>query len=118
MQVHKMMIQNLSVMNRPFLFLPFLLIVFQVLSVPASNVPAGGVLAGSIDSAGFGDPAASESVLAVLPPDHAANSTLPPALEDPDWIAAMQEEMQQFYNQQNQMDFEEKEGCQRYCGQI
>nr|GFA30437.1 putative ribonuclease H-like domain-containing protein [Tanacetum cinerariifolium] len=44
--------------------------------VPARIVPAGGVLAGSIDSAGFGDPAASESVPAVLPPDHAANSTL------------------------------------------
>nr|GEX34675.1 hypothetical protein [Tanacetum cinerariifolium] len=146
-------------------------------SVPASNVPAGGVLAGSIDSAGFGDPAASESVPAVFTPDHAANFTLPPghslgssehsirfsspsnlghhqptagifssssydddfcadvtnlassvavdlvvtkrvntihpqsqiigelysvekALEDPDWVAAMQEEMQQFYNQQ------------------
>nr|GEY98753.1 putative ribonuclease H-like domain-containing protein [Tanacetum cinerariifolium] len=53
---------------------------FQVPSVPASNVPAGGVLAGSIDSAGFGDPAASESVRAVLPPNHAANSTLPPGL--------------------------------------
>nr|GFD13077.1 copia protein [Tanacetum cinerariifolium] len=32
------------------------------------------------DSAGFGDPAASESVRAVLPPNHAANSTLPPGL--------------------------------------
>nr|GFA54980.1 retrovirus-related Pol polyprotein from transposon TNT 1-94 [Tanacetum cinerariifolium] len=31
----------------------------------------------SIDSAGFGDPAASESVPAVFNPDHAANSTLP-----------------------------------------
>nr|GEZ19494.1 putative ribonuclease H-like domain-containing protein [Tanacetum cinerariifolium] len=48
--------------------------------VPASNVPAGGVLAGSIDSAGFGNLAASESVPDVLPPDHAANSTLPPGL--------------------------------------
>nr|GEZ65974.1 putative ribonuclease H-like domain-containing protein [Tanacetum cinerariifolium] len=46
-------------------------------SVPASNVPAGGVLAGSINYAGFGDPAASEYVPAVLTPDHAANSTLP-----------------------------------------
>nr|GFC41839.1 hypothetical protein [Tanacetum cinerariifolium] len=68
--------------------------------VPGSNIPAGGVLAGSIDSASFGDPAASESVPAVLTPDHAANSTIPPepgsvarALEDPDWVAAMQEEM-------------------------
>nr|GFA97323.1 putative ribonuclease H-like domain-containing protein [Tanacetum cinerariifolium] len=146
-------------------------------SVPTCNVPAGGVLAGSIDSAGFGDPAASESVLAVFNPDHAADSPLPPghslgssehstkfpspsdlgnhqptagiffsssydddfcadvtnlalsvvvdpvatkrvntihpqsqiirelysvakALEDPDWVAAIQEEMQQFYNQQ------------------
>nr|GEV63613.1 hypothetical protein [Tanacetum cinerariifolium] len=33
-------------------------------SVPASNVPTGGVLAGSINSVGFGDPAASESVYA------------------------------------------------------
>nr|GEX25037.1 hypothetical protein [Tanacetum cinerariifolium] len=57
-------------------------------SVPASNVPAGGVLAGSIDYAGFGNPAASESGFAIFTPDHAANSTLPP------------EEMQQFYNQQ------------------
>nr|GFC67082.1 hypothetical protein [Tanacetum cinerariifolium] len=47
-------------------------------SVPTSNVPAGGVLAGSIDSAGFGDPAASESVPAVFNPDHATDSTLPP----------------------------------------
>nr|GFA00040.1 hypothetical protein [Tanacetum cinerariifolium] len=37
-------------------------------SVPASSVPAGGVLAGSVDSAGFGDPAISESVLAVFNP--------------------------------------------------
>nr|GEV21660.1 putative reverse transcriptase, RNA-dependent DNA polymerase [Tanacetum cinerariifolium] len=145
-------------------------------SVPTSNVPAGGVLAGSIDSAGFGNPAANEFVPAVFNPDHAADSTLPPghslgsskhstrfpsisdlgnhqptagifsssscddefcadvtnlalsvgvdhvatkrvntihpqshiirelyvakALEDPDWVATMQEEMQQFYNQQ------------------
>nr|GEZ49955.1 retrovirus-related Pol polyprotein from transposon TNT 1-94 [Tanacetum cinerariifolium] len=48
-------------------------------SVPASNVPAGGVLASSIDSAGFCDPAVSESVPVVLTPDHAANSTLPPS---------------------------------------
>nr|GEW88568.1 hypothetical protein [Tanacetum cinerariifolium] len=109
--------------------------------VPASNVPAGGVLAGSINFTSFGDPATSESVPAVLHPDHVANSTLPPAsnvvvdpvatkrvntihpqsqiigelqspvltrkpssvataLEDSDWVAAMQEEMQQFYNQQ------------------
>nr|GEU44226.1 hypothetical protein [Tanacetum cinerariifolium] len=44
---------------------------------PASSVPAGGVLAGSADSAGFGDPAASESVLAVFNLDLADNSTLP-----------------------------------------
>nr|GFB62106.1 putative ribonuclease H-like domain-containing protein [Tanacetum cinerariifolium] len=75
--------------------------------VPTSNVPAGGVLAGSIDSAGFSDPTASESVPAVLPPNHAANPILPPepssvatTLEDPDWVAAMQEEMHQFYYQQ------------------
>nr|GEY61505.1 putative ribonuclease H-like domain-containing protein [Tanacetum cinerariifolium] len=80
-------------------------------SVPTSNVPAGGVLAGSIDSAGFGDPAASESVPVVFTPDHAAVSPLPPepssvakSLEDPDWVVAMQEEMQQFYNQQNKRD--------------
>nr|GFB65144.1 retrovirus-related Pol polyprotein from transposon TNT 1-94 [Tanacetum cinerariifolium] len=48
-------------------------------SVPASHVPASNVPAG-IDSAGFGVPAASKSVPAVLPPDHAANSTLPPGL--------------------------------------
>nr|GFA44852.1 hypothetical protein [Tanacetum cinerariifolium] len=46
--------------------------------VPASSIPAGGVLAGSIDSARFGDPAASESVPAVFTPDHAAVSLLPP----------------------------------------
>nr|GEV46506.1 putative ribonuclease H-like domain-containing protein [Tanacetum cinerariifolium] len=122
-------------------------------SVPAGSVPGGGVLAGSVDSAGFGDPAASESVPAIFNPDHVDNSTLPPghslgssehsirfpspsdlenhqpkagifssssydddfcadtnlaskhssvakALEDPDWVAAMQEEMQQFFNQQ------------------
>nr|GEY91669.1 hypothetical protein [Tanacetum cinerariifolium] len=42
------------------------------------SIPAGGVLAGSIDSAGFGDPASSESVPAVFTPDHAAVSPLPP----------------------------------------
>nr|GEY01021.1 hypothetical protein [Tanacetum cinerariifolium] len=47
-------------------------------SVPASNVPDGGVLVGRIDYAGFGDPAASESVPAVFTLDYAANSTLPP----------------------------------------
>nr|GEY60389.1 ribonuclease H-like domain-containing protein [Tanacetum cinerariifolium] len=47
-------------------------------SVPASSVPAGGVLAGSVDSAGCGDPAISEYVLAVFDPVHADNSTLPP----------------------------------------
>nr|GFA38929.1 hypothetical protein [Tanacetum cinerariifolium] len=47
-------------------------------SVPAGSVPAAGVLAGSVDSAGFGDPAASESILAIFNPDHADNSTLPP----------------------------------------
>ncbi|GJV10841.1 ribonuclease H-like domain-containing protein, partial [Tanacetum coccineum] len=51
------------------------------------------------------------------------------ALEDPDWVAAMQEEMQQFINQKvwrhlsllpagkiaigTKLDFEEQEGCQR-----
>nr|GEX60976.1 copia protein [Tanacetum cinerariifolium] len=117
-------------------------------------IPAGGVLVGSVDSAGFGYPAASESVHAVFNPDLADNSTLPPghsfgsseystrfpspsdlgnhqpqacifssssydddfcadvtnlaskpssvakALEDPDWVASMQKEMQQFFNQQ------------------
>nr|GEX91920.1 hypothetical protein [Tanacetum cinerariifolium] len=47
-------------------------------SIPNNNVPAGGVLTGSIDSVGFGDPAASEFILAVFNPDHAADSTLPP----------------------------------------
>nr|GFC39658.1 hypothetical protein [Tanacetum cinerariifolium] len=37
-------------------------------SVPAGSVPAGGVLIGSVDSAGFGDLAASESVHAVFNP--------------------------------------------------
>nr|GEZ33966.1 retrovirus-related Pol polyprotein from transposon TNT 1-94 [Tanacetum cinerariifolium] len=46
-------------------------------SVPASSVLAGGVLAGSVDSAGFGDPATSESVPAVFNPDLADNSTFP-----------------------------------------
>nr|GEU88350.1 ribonuclease H-like domain-containing protein [Tanacetum cinerariifolium] len=146
-------------------------------SVPASSVPAGGVLAGSVNSAGCGDPAISESVLAVFNPVHPDNTILPPgnslgsskhstrfpspsdlrnhqpkagifssssydddfyanvtnlassvavdpvstkrvntiypqsqilgelysvtkALEDPDWVATMQEEMQQFFNQQ------------------
>nr|GFA49193.1 retrovirus-related Pol polyprotein from transposon TNT 1-94 [Tanacetum cinerariifolium] len=76
-------------------------------SVPASSVPASRVLAGSIVSVEFGDPAASASVPAVLTTAPAATSPLPPepssvakALEDPDWVASMQEEMQQFYNQQ------------------
>nr|GFC86069.1 hypothetical protein [Tanacetum cinerariifolium] len=46
--------------------------------VPASSIPAGGVLAGSIDSTRFGDPTASEFVLAVFTTDHAAVSLLPP----------------------------------------
>nr|GEX30093.1 putative ribonuclease H-like domain-containing protein [Tanacetum cinerariifolium] len=46
--------------------------------VPASSIPAGGVLASSIDSAGFGDPAVSESVPAIFTTDHAATSPLPP----------------------------------------
>nr|GEY06722.1 hypothetical protein [Tanacetum cinerariifolium] len=45
-------------------------------NVPASSVPAGGVLAGSVDSAGFGDPTASEFVPAIFNPDLADNSTL------------------------------------------
>nr|GEX05467.1 hypothetical protein [Tanacetum cinerariifolium] len=69
-------------------------------SVPASSVPTGKVLAGNIVSAGFGDPAASASVPAVLTTAPAATSPLPHALEDPDWEAAMQEEMQQFYHLQ------------------
>nr|GEY93705.1 putative ribonuclease H-like domain-containing protein [Tanacetum cinerariifolium] len=94
--------------------------------VPASSIPAGSVIAGSIDSARFGDLSASESVSAVFTTDHGATSPLPPddfcadvtnlasnvvmdpvatkrcgkALVDPDWVASMQEEMQQFYNQQ------------------
>nr|GEV72089.1 ribonuclease H-like domain-containing protein [Tanacetum cinerariifolium] len=47
-------------------------------SVPASSVPTGGVLAGSIVSAGFGDPAASTSVPAILTTAPAATSPLPP----------------------------------------
>nr|GEX15904.1 hypothetical protein [Tanacetum cinerariifolium] len=73
--------------------------------IPASSVPAGGVLAGSIISAKFSDPATSASVPATAP---AATSPLLPepnsvaqALEDPDWVAAMQEKMQQFYHQQD-----------------
>nr|GFB45683.1 retrovirus-related Pol polyprotein from transposon TNT 1-94 [Tanacetum cinerariifolium] len=46
-------------------------------SVPASSIPDGGVLAGSINSAGFGDPVASESVLAVFTTDHVVVSPLP-----------------------------------------
>nr|GEV75466.1 hypothetical protein [Tanacetum cinerariifolium] len=46
-------------------------------SVPTSNVPAGGVPAGRIDSVGFGDPTASESVPTVFTPDHAAVFPLP-----------------------------------------
>nr|GEV25562.1 putative reverse transcriptase domain-containing protein [Tanacetum cinerariifolium] len=48
-------------------------------SVPASSIPAGGIFAGSIDSTGFDDPAASESVPAVFTTNHDATSTLPPA---------------------------------------
>nr|GEZ44323.1 uncharacterized mitochondrial protein AtMg00810-like [Tanacetum cinerariifolium] len=46
--------------------------------VPASSILAGGVLAGNIDSAEFGDPAASEYVPAVFANDPAATSPLPP----------------------------------------
>nr|GFA79830.1 hypothetical protein [Tanacetum cinerariifolium] len=46
--------------------------------VPASSIPAGGVHAGCIDSARFGNPAASESVPAVFTTDHAVVSPLHP----------------------------------------
>nr|GEV19084.1 retrotransposon protein, putative, Ty1-copia subclass [Tanacetum cinerariifolium] len=46
--------------------------------VLASSIPAGGVLAGSINSNGFGDPAASEFIPDVFPTDHLATSPLPP----------------------------------------
>nr|GFB40793.1 hypothetical protein [Tanacetum cinerariifolium]GFB40849.1 hypothetical protein [Tanacetum cinerariifolium] len=46
--------------------------------VPASRIPAGGVLAGNIDSAEFGDPAASEFVPAVFTNDPATTSLFPP----------------------------------------
>nr|GEV80513.1 ribonuclease H-like domain-containing protein [Tanacetum cinerariifolium] len=45
--------------------------------VPTSSIPAGGVLAGSIDSAGFSDPAASESIPVVFTPDHVVVSPFP-----------------------------------------
>nr|GFB65248.1 hypothetical protein [Tanacetum cinerariifolium] len=60
--------------------------------VPASSVPTGGVLTGSIVSAEFGNPAASASVPAVLTNTLAEPSSVAKALEDPDWVAAMQEE--------------------------
>nr|GFC09682.1 ribonuclease H-like domain-containing protein [Tanacetum cinerariifolium] len=70
-------------------------------SVPASSVPAGGVLTGSIVSTEFWTNHADHlhclfaCFLSQLEPSSVAKS-----LEDPDWVAAMQEEMQQFYNQQ------------------
>nr|GFB33232.1 copia protein [Tanacetum cinerariifolium] len=81
-------------------------------SIPASSVPAGGVLAGSLVSTAFGDPAASEgehhssSILdtwrSTVPSTDKEYqpSSVAKALADPDWVAAMQEEMQQFYHQQ------------------
>ncbi|GJS16897.1 putative ribonuclease H-like domain-containing protein [Tanacetum coccineum] len=96
-------------------------------SDPAGGNPAGSSQpAGSDEPAGKGNPAVSTSVSADFIPVHADESTLPPgqplgssenttrfpvpsdleptsiakALEDPDWVAAMQEEMQQFINQQ------------------
>nr|GFD18483.1 hypothetical protein [Tanacetum cinerariifolium] len=62
LQVHKLMIQTLSVMN----------------SLPASSIPTDGVSAGCIDSAEFGVPAASDFIPAVLSNDPAATSPLPP----------------------------------------
>nr|GEV94333.1 ribonuclease H-like domain, reverse transcriptase, RNA-dependent DNA polymerase [Tanacetum cinerariifolium] len=67
---------------------------------PAGSVPADGEKpAGSTEPAGS-IPAASTSVSADSIPVYAKATTLPPALEDPDWVAAMQEEMQQFINQE------------------
>nr|GEV91584.1 putative ribonuclease H-like domain-containing protein [Tanacetum cinerariifolium] len=57
-----------------------------VCSVPASNVPVGGILAGSINSVGFGDPVASESVPTVFTPDPAASESVP-AVFTPDYVA-------------------------------
>nr|GEW29103.1 hypothetical protein [Tanacetum cinerariifolium] len=44
---------------------------------PTSSVPTGGVLAGSIDSVGFGDPAASGSIPTIFTTDHAVVSPFP-----------------------------------------
>nr|GFB83536.1 uncharacterized mitochondrial protein AtMg00810-like [Tanacetum cinerariifolium] len=75
-----------------------------------------------IDSVEFGDHAASDFVPAVVTTDSAATSPLPfmtrstlqkskfeptsvaKSLEDLDWVAAIQEEMQQFYHQQVYVD--------------
>nr|GFC47764.1 hypothetical protein [Tanacetum cinerariifolium] len=77
----------------------------------ASGYPAGSVPAGSEKPAGSTEPAGSihaacTSVSADSIPVYAEATTLPPeptsiakALEDPDWVATMQEEMQQFINQ-------------------
>nr|GFB47410.1 ribonuclease H-like domain, reverse transcriptase, RNA-dependent DNA polymerase [Tanacetum cinerariifolium] len=58
-------------------------------SVPASSIPTSSVLASSV-------PASSVPAGGVL----AEPSSVAKALEDPNWVAAMQEEMQQFFNQQ------------------
>nr|GFA61867.1 hypothetical protein [Tanacetum cinerariifolium] len=104
---------------------------FAARSVPADGVLAGSLV--STDSAASSVPAASVLVPAVVSTDSAATSPLPPilrdlqspvqtrstvqkskfgekpssvanSLADPDWVAAMQEEMQQFYHQQNKRD--------------
>nr|GEV32469.1 putative ribonuclease H-like domain-containing protein [Tanacetum cinerariifolium] len=81
--------------------------------VPASSIPAGGVLTGSIDSAASNvavDPVATKRVNTIhsqsqiirelqSPVQIRKPSSMAKAFEDLDWVAAMQEEMQQFYNQ-------------------
>nr|GEV45715.1 putative ribonuclease H-like domain-containing protein [Tanacetum cinerariifolium] len=67
-------------------------------SVPASSIFAGGVLAGSagiFTSSSYDDDFCTDVTNLASQPYSMAT-----ALKDTDWVAAMQEEMQQFFNQQ------------------
>nr|GFC25872.1 retrovirus-related Pol polyprotein from transposon TNT 1-94 [Tanacetum cinerariifolium] len=93
LQVHKLMIQNLSVMNRQeygahsaaakhgfeFFVDTAALLPQADIEIRKNLVPAAGDPAGSIISAEFGDPAASASVPIVFSTDPATTSSLPPA---------------------------------------
>nr|GFA30732.1 retrovirus-related Pol polyprotein from transposon TNT 1-94 [Tanacetum cinerariifolium] len=81
-------------------------------SVPASDVPTGSILVSSVPAGGvllvvsfllrliLGDLQSPVQTRSTVQKSQFEPSSVEKALVDPDWVAAMQEEMQQFYHQQ------------------